>query len=363
MTVATGGLDGVVAAKTVMSHVDGEAGRLIVRGYDLGDLADRFTFEELLGVLWDGFVDIRPDSIRADLGEARMEAFGILQTCLPLPSNLSAVEQLRFLLSALPDHTLEERQALLAVAAVPVFTAAVLRLRTGRSAIAPDARLNHATDFLRMLRNEPIPDHDSEALDTYLVTVADHGLNASTFAARIIASTQAGLFSAVVGGLCALKGPLHGGAPGPVLDMLDAIGRPENAKTWLTEAVAQGERLMGFGHRIYRVRDPRADVLKAVAKRLKNDTNRIQLAEEIEAAALCVLADQKKGLTLETNVEFYTALVLEALRLPRESFTLIFAMGRVAGWTAHILEQLDGGRIIRPQSDYVGPMPQVAGTA
>ncbi len=352
------GLDDVIAATTVMSHVDGAAGRLIVRGYDLDELAQRFCFEDVLSLLWDGVAEDVPDDMAAALGQARVDAFAVLEECLPLPVSLSAVEQLRYLLSALPDTVPAAKQPLLAVAATAVFTAAILRLRDGKSPIAPDRSLEQAHDFLRMLRNESVPAHHAKALDTYLVTVADHGLNASTFAARTIASTQAGLFSSIVGGLCALKGPLHGGAPGPVLDMLDAIGTADNASDWLTQAVESGERLMGFGHRVYRVRDPRADVLKRVAKSLREDSNRIKFAEQVESAALTVLADQKKDRVLETNVEFYTALVLEALRLPRESFTMIFAMGRVAGWTAHLLEQLKHGRLIRPLSEYTGPMPQ-----
>jgi citrate synthase len=196
------------------------------------------------------------------------------------------------------------------------------------------------------------------ALETYLVTVADHGLNASTFAARIIASTRAGLFSAVVGALCAFKGPLHGGAPGPVLDMLDAIGSFDNIRPWLADALARDERLMGFGHRVYRVRDPRADVLKATASALRGGENRIRFAEAVEAHALTLLAQYKPGRQLDTNVEFYTALVLEALAIPRDSFTNVFAIGRVAGWSAHVLEQERIGRLIRPQSRYIGPEPR-----
>lgn len=351
------GLDDVVAAQTVMSHVDGAAGRLVVRGFELDELANQFSFEGVLSLLWQGFDDDPNRNMKTALGAGRQKAYEMLQECLPLPRGLSAIEQLRYLLSALPDSVEESEQPVLAVAAVPVFTAAILRLAANQDPLAPDAMLGQAEDFLRMLRNENIPSHHVKALDTYLVTVADHGLNASTFAARIIVSTQAGLFSSVVGGLCALKGPLHGGAPGPVLDMLDDIGAVDNATAWLTAAVERGDRLMGFGHRVYRVRDPRADVLKRVAKSLREDANRIKFAEQVEAAALGVLADQKKGRVLETNVEFYTALVLEALKLPRESFTMIFAMGRVAGWTAHVLEQMKTGRLIRPQSEYTGPMP------
>jgi citrate synthase len=186
----------------------------------------------------------------------------------------------------------------------------------GLPPVAPDPAAGHAADLLRMLRGAPADAGEAGGLDTYLVTVIDHGLNASTFAARVVASTEAGLLSSVVAGLCALKGPLHGGAPGPVLDMLDAIGTAENAEGWLDDAIARGERLMGFGHRIYRVRDPRADVLKAAAGRLKGRRNRIALAEAVEAAALKVLERRKPGRRLDTNVEFYTALLLEALGRP-----------------------------------------------
>ena len=197
-----------------------------------------------------------------------------------------------------------------------------------------------------------------------LVTVADHGLNASTFAARVVASTQAGLASSVLAALSALKGPLHGGAPGPVLDMLDAVGMPDNAESWIAAALARGERLMGFGHRVYRVRDPRADALKGAVRALSAagtiDPARLALAESVEAAALRQLRLKKPDRALDTNVEFYTSLLLEALGFPREAFTGVFAMGRVAGWIAHAREQALDGRLIRPKSIYVGPRPQAA---
>jgi citrate synthase len=245
----------------------------------------------------------------------------------------------------------------MAAASAPVFAAAVARARQGVPPVEPDAGLGQARDFLRMMRGTEAPAAHVKALETYLVSVADHGLNASTFAARIVASTRAGLSSAVVAALCALKGPLHGGAPGPVLDMLDAIGTRENIEPWISAALASGQRLMGFGHRVYRVRDPRADVLKAVASDLRHGDNRIAFAEEVEAVALRLLRERTSSRRLDTNVEFYTALVLEALEVPRDSFTNVFAVGRVAGWTAHILEQEKSGRLIRPQSRYVGPAP------
>jgi citrate synthase len=194
------------------------------------------------------------------------------------------------------------------------------------------------------------------------VTVCDHGLNASTFATRVVASTQAGLTSAVLAGLGALKGPLHGCAPGPVIEMLDAIEAHGNATVWLRAEIADGKRLMGFGHRIYRVRDPRADVLKAVVRQLgaKDETgHRLAFAEKVEQAALDVLRAAKPSHSIQTNVEFYTALLLEAAGFPKDSFTNVFAAGRVAGWVAHACEQQATGRLIRPQSRYVGPVPNL----
>ena len=192
-------------------------------------------------------------------------------------------------------------------------------------------------------------------MDAYFVTIVDHGLNASTFAARVVASTASDTVSAVVAALGALKGPLHGGAPGPVLDMLDAIDASGDATSWIGNAISGGDRLMGFGHRIYRVRDPRADILKAVVKTL-GTAGRIGLAEKVEQTALTLLAKHKPDRRLETNVEFYTALLLEALAIPRQAFTPTFAVGRIVGWCAHILEQRRTGRLIRPKSHYVGPI-------
>jgi citrate synthase len=352
------GLDDIVAAETVLSHVDGAGGRLIVRGFELEEIADR-GFEAVVALLWDGLTPYPAtgEAVRTALGAARPTAFEALERLLPATDRLSPIEALRLLLSALADSDATPHHVL-AVAAVPVFVAAIARRRQGQAPIAPDASRGHAEDFLRMLHGANASTAHVRALETYLVTVADHGLNASTFAARIIASTRAGLFSAVVGALCAFKGPLHGGAPGPVLDMLDAIGGFDNIRRWLADALARDERLMGFGHRVYRVRDPRADVLKATASALRGGENRIRFAEAVEAQALMLLAQHRPGRQLDTNVEFYTALVLEALAIPRDSFTNVFAIGRVAGWSAHVLEQERIGRLIRPQSRYIGPQPR-----
>jgi citrate synthase len=211
-----------------------------------------------------------------------------------------------------------------------------------------------------MLRaSEPHPEL-VRGLDVYLATVADHGLNASTFTARVIASTGSDFASAITGAVGALKGPLHGGAPGPALDMVFEIGTADRAEPVLRAKLARGERLMGFGHRVYKVRDPRADVLSAAAARMfarAGDSKLYELARAVETTALRVLEELKPGRRLQTNVEFYTALLLHGLGLDTVLFTPTFAIGRVAGWTAHCFEQRAGGRLIRPQSVYVGRLP------
>jgi citrate synthase len=194
-------------------------------------------------------------------------------------------------------------------------------------------------------------------LETYLVTVTDHGMNASTFTTRVIASTASDMVSAVTGGIGALKGPLHGGAPGPALDMIEEIGTADRADAWMRDAVQHGKRIMGFGHRIYKVRDPRAEVLYKAAWLLAEETGEqssLDLAKEVERVAVQVLLDEKPGRNLNTNVEFYTALLLRDVGLTPDLFSPCFAVGRTVGWTAHIIEQQDSGRLIRPQSEYSG---------
>jgi citrate synthase len=241
--------------------------------------------------------------------------------------------------------------------ALPVFLAALLRTADSKPTLAPDPTLTTAQDLLRMIRGKRADEAFEKGLDTYLATVTDHGFNASTFTARVVASTRAGLISSVLAALCALKGPLHGGAPGPVLDMFDEIGSPERAEAWLDDAFARGTRLMGFGHRVYNKRDPRADVLKNAVATLPQTAGRLGFAVEVERSAIASLRKYKPKQRLDTNVEYYTALLLEALDIPRSAFTALFAVGRTAGWCAHVFEQEKGGRLIRPQSSYVGPRP------
>src|SRR5215475_6269703 len=352
------GLDGVIVADTVMSEVDGAEGRLVVRGHALEELVATRGFEGTAALLWEGYAEGggNEEAVRDGMAAARVRAFALVPKLLAAAEGLTPVEGLRVGLGMLPDA--DPMPAHYRVCgAMPVFLAALLNSAKGLSAIAPDPTLTTAQDLLRMIRGQRAGVVFEKGLDTYLATVADHGFNASTFTARVVASTDAGLVSAVRAGLCALKGPKHGGAPGPVLDMLDEIGEAARAEAWFDDAFAKGTTLMGFGHRIYKVRDPRADVLMAAVAKLPSTAGRLAYAAEVEKGAIAALRKHKPGRRLDTNVEYYTALLLEALEIPRDAFTALFAVGRVAGWSAHVFEQVKGGRIIRPQSNYVGARP------
>ena len=357
------GLENIVAAETVLSEVDGQAGRLVIRGYAVEELAGRASYEETARLLLDGFFDRLPADLAPAIGAARAEVFAHVAALDAALLALTPMEAMRALTARLPDGD-DLATALRLIAAPAVFTAAVVRRQAGGEPLAPDPALSHAADILRMLRGTAAPAAEVKAFETYLVTVIDHGLNASTFTARVIASTHAGLASAVLGGISALKGPLHGGAPGPVIEMLDGIGAPGRARAWIEQALDRGDRLMGFGHRVYKVRDPRADALKRAVRLLAERSNvlpgRLAFAEAVEEAALAILKDRKPSRSLQTNVEFYTALLLEALAFPPSAFTCVFAVGRVTGWIAHAREQVAAGRLIRPQSRYVGPRPKAA---
>ena len=358
----------MVAAETRLSHVDGEAGELVVAGLPVEEFARRATFEEALYLLWH---DALPDAEElADLKEAlalRRSLPGATLDLLRAAASEEAppMDALRMAAGTLslgargtsPAGDASREEALAVVARFPTVVAAYGRLLDGAEPVEPAPQLGHAANYLYMLNGEIPPEGAVRALETYLNTVADHGLNASTFAARVIVSTRSDLVSAVVGALGALKGPLHGGAPGPALDVVFEIGEAHRAEAVLREKLARGERLMGFGHRVYKVRDPRADVLATAAELLyasDGDEALYELALKVERTAVALLAEHKPGRGLQTNVEFYTALLLHGLGLTTDLFTPTFAVGRVAGWTAHCFEQLERGRLIRPQSEYVG---------
>ena len=363
------GLDGVVAAQTRLSHVDGQAGELIIGGYQLKELAGRVAFEEAAHLLWRGALPSRDElaKLRREIAELRAlpeETMRVVRAAARTPP----IDALRMACATLsldlahPDDispAADMAAAKLLTARFPTVVAAHARLSAGKQPIPPRPDLPLSANFLYMVHGKEPDPIAARAIDAYWVTVIDHGMNASTFAARVIASTRSDMVSAVTGAIGALKGPLHGGAPGPVLDMLKEIKSADRAEAWVRNELAAGRRIMGFGHRVYKVRDPRADVLSKVADQLGSaaleNRNLFDLARAAEQTILKVLEEVKPGRNLRTNVEFYTALVLQALGLEPRSFVATFACGRVAGWCAHVIEQHAEDHLIRPQSEYVGP--------
>jgi citrate synthase len=358
------GLEGVVAASTRLSHVDGLAGELIIAGFPLEELAENATFEETIHLLW---FDRLPtsaelDDFRRDLAARRslpQATVDLLRAAAT--QQIPVMDALRMAAGTLSLDLSESAdawaEAKMLVARFPTIVAAFWRLRQGLEPILPNPTLSHAANYLAMLTGETPSAAQVRGLETYLNTVSDHGFNVSTFAARVIISTGTDLTSAIVGAVGALKGPLHGGAPGPALDMVFEIGSAARAESYLRAKLARGDRLMGFGHRVYKVRDPRAVVLAAAAERMyraDGDLTLYDLAQSVEEVALRLLEEHKPGRNLQTNVEFYTALLLHGLGLKTDLFTPTFAVGRVAGWIAHCFEQQEANRIIRPQSVYHG---------
>ena len=352
MTVANG-LEGIVAAETRLSMVDGERGELVIGGFRVEELSS-WRFEDVVELLWSA----------AGFSGQKLTAVSLPAHTLTLLRDIAkerveVMDALRMAAGTLSAND-DPSAALMLVGAFPTIVAAYWRLLNGREPIAPREDLGHAANYLYMLTgDEPHPEL-VRGLETYLNTVVDHGLNASTFTARVIASTGSDFVSAITGAIGALKGPLHGGAPGPALDTVFEIGDASRAESVLRAKIESGERLMGFGHRVYKVRDPRADVLAAASERMftqAGDMHLYELARSVESTALRLLEEYKPGRKLQTNVEFYTALVLHGLGLEVPLFTPTFAISRVAGWTAHCFEQRKVGRIIRPQSVYVGAMP------
>jgi citrate synthase len=365
-TYSTGfvpGLAGVVAAQTRLSSVNGLEGELIIAGFPLNEIASQATFEEVAYLLWNDTLPtpVELDKFRQALAAERVlpgATTNILQAAAQY--RLPAMDALLLAASTLSLDLAKSdlpHQAVAVLARFPVMVATYARLLNSQNILSPREDLGQAANYLYMLFGEVPRPEEVRGLETYLNTVVDHGLNASTFTARVIISTGSDLVSAVVGAIGALKGPLHGGAPGPALDMVFEIGEANRAETIMRGKLERRERLMGFGHRIYRTRDPRAEVLSAAAEKMfrqSGDMALYTLAQEVENVAVRLLAERYPDRNLKTNVEFYTALLLHGLRISTDLFTPTFAISRVAGWIAHILEQRQQSRIIRPESEYIG---------
>jgi citrate synthase len=348
------GLEGVIAGETSLSKVDGAKGRLIYRGYRIGDLVEHGSYPAVAELLWTG--DWHPD---AHLATAPVPE-AVLTTLRALPRDAKPMDALRTAVSAwgatqkLPwPPTVEQARALTAFS--PSALAAFARIREGKDPIDPDSSLNLSQGFLYQLKGERPDAGTARALDAYFIVGAEHGFNASTFTARVITSTMSDIASAVAGAIGTMKGPLHGGAPSEVVDQLAKMGSVEHAEQWLRDALDRGERLMGFGHRVYRAYDPRAAALRKVAEGMEHKPDWLALAIQVEDMALRLLAERHPDRPLKTNVEFYAAPVLQGVGLTPDLFPATFSLARHAGWTAHVLEQAGANRLIRPDVRYVGP--------
>jgi citrate synthase len=367
-TVAKG-LEGVTAAATEIAEVDGQNGRLILRGYDIGELSGKATFEEVAYLLWNGRLPSRKeyDALQAEIAEARALPSPVLDALKHLAPHAEGMHVLRMGAAMLSvgdpdvdslDLAEAKRRAARLQAQMSALVAHTWRLRQGQEIVPPEPEMGLAEGFLYMLEGARPDPARVDGLNAYMVAVSEHGLNVSTFCGRVAISTDSDMVSALTAAVGALKGPKHGGVPGPVLDMLTRIGTPDQTDAYVRAEMAAGRRIMGFGHRIYKVRDPRAALLSQAAEKmavLTGDYALLRLTKSVEQTTVDVLAELKPGRELYANVELYAALILHAVGVPSALFTPVFAIGRTAGWTAHMIEQLEDNRIIRPLSVYVGP--------
>lgn len=355
------GLKGIVAAETAISHIDGEKGQLFYRGYEIREITRRCSFEEASYLLWFGDFpnENQLNTLKNQLKdnrELRENSMAILD-CLPLRMDLMSV--IRTVISAEGGHANYGwkptiAQAIRLTAITPTIIAYRKRQLEGKGFVPPSRELDHVTNYLYMLDGKfPLKAH-ADALESYMVLTLEHGMNASTFAARVTVSTESDLVSAVTSAIGTMKGPLHGGAPSGVIELLDEIVQAGNAEKVLKEKVISGEKLMGFGHRIYKTRDPRAISLKAKLLELGGEDEWLDLALDVENTAIKVLEELKPGRSLYTNVEFYAAAIMKAIQMDANLFTPTFTASRMVGWTAHVLEQAENNTIYRPQSNYIG---------
>jgi len=361
--VAAKGLEGIVAANSGISWIDGDAGVLAYRGIDIHELAEKSTFEETAYLLWHGKLPTRTelDEFRKKLAAARNLPAPILDLLKSFPKTATPMEVLRTAVSALSmydadekavDHDSNIRKSFDLTAQIPMLVAACDRIRKGKDVVAPDATLSHAANFLWLLNGEKPSETATRAFDVALILHADHELNASTFAARVIAATLSDVHSAITGAIGALKGPLHGGANEAVMHMLFAIDKAGADPTeYVRNLLAQKKKISGFGHRVYHTEDPRATHLRKMSEDLGRSANKAKWFEMSRKIELFI-KDEKK---LNANVDFYSASTYTTLGIDIDLFTPIFAISRIAGWAAHVIEQLDDNRLIRPRAEYIGP--------
>ncbi|HUE77245.1 MAG TPA: citrate/2-methylcitrate synthase [Longimicrobiales bacterium] len=368
--MAGSGLEGIVVAETRVSRIDGEAGTLEYSGYPVEELAEHATFEEVAHLLWHGALPTEREL--ADLRERIAAAYAVPDEVFDLirsaPASAHPMAILRTAVSALGvlDPSAEDRsreanleKAIRLTARLPTLTAATARIRQGKEPVAPREELGIAANLLTMLNGEPPEAHAERTMDVALTLHAEHGFNASTFSARVTVATLSDLYSGVTSALGTLKGPLHGGANERVMQMLQKIGEPDYADRWVLDALKRKEKIMGFGHRVYRTVDPRAPILRRLGAEL-GSSKWLELSDRVRDVMKREMED--RGKPIYPNVDFFSASVYDRLGIPTDLFTNVFACARVTGWTAHILEQLDDNRLIRPKAKYVGPETRSVGS-
>ena len=364
-TAATAGLRGVVAAQSAIGDVDGEQGILIYQGYDIHDLAENSTFEEVIYLLWNGRL---PKSDELDDLKAKFQSnyeipAQVLEMLRTFPKDADPMDVLRTAVSSLDfydkhghgtDRENAVNTAIKLTAQMGTIVTAWERIRTDKDVVAPDKSLSIAENFLYMLRGEKAEADESHMFDVALILHADHELNASTFTTRVVAGTLADMYGAVTAGIAALAGPLHGGANTNVMKMLKEIGSEENIDSWLDKALEEKRKIMGIGHAVYKTEDPRATWLRKYSKQLgekKGEMKWFNMSQKIEKAML-----EKKG--MYPNVDFYSASAYFLMDIPLDQYTPIFAVSRISGWTGHILEQYGNNKLIRPRAEYIGKRDQ-----
>src|SRR3954467_4520580 len=358
----SGGLQGVVAAKSDICFIDGVAGRLVYRGYEIGDLVENASFEEVCYLLWDEKLPNRTElaTLNNQFHAAEALPKHVMAILTALPRDTQPMDALRTAVSALgsidPDLTsnapdANRRKAIRLTGQLPTIVTAFHRLRNGQQPVLPDPDLSIAANFLYMLNGKRPHDTLTRVMDAALVLHAEHGMNASTFAARVIAATLADMHAAITGAIAALKGPLHGGANQDVMNLLLECGTPDAAERKVREMLAAGEKIPGFGHRVYRTFDPRATFLRKMSKQLGEAAGNSKWYEMSET--IIPIVKEMKG--KDPNVDFFSASAYYTMGIPIDLFTPIFAAARIAGWTAHVMEQHRNNRIIRPTDDYDGP--------
>ncbi|MCY8600613.1 citrate synthase CitA [Bacillus spizizenii] len=358
------GLKGITCVETSISHIDGEKGRLIYRGHHAKDIALNHSFEEAAYLILFGKLPTTEElqTFEDKLAAERHLPKHIERLIQSLPNNMDYMSVLRTVVSALGENAYsfqpKTEEAIRLIAITPSIIAYRKRWTCGEQAIAPSSQYGHVENYYYMLTGEQPSEAKKKALETYMILAMEHGMNASTFSARVTLSTESDLVSAVTAALGTMKGPLHGGAPSAVTKMLEDIGEKENAEAYLTEKLEKGERLMGFGHRVYKTKDPRAEALRQKAEEVAGNDRDLDLALHVEAEAIRLLEIYKPGRKLYTNVEFYAAAVMKAIDFDDELFTPTFSASRMVGWCAHVLEQAENNMIFRPSAKYTGFIPE-----